>query len=100
MHEVQTKALSSTELRLRRLLQLFQTQTIKSIHVKKLLNVHIEVMGEGKSVQSACFYTAPWQIGKKIVEAFDEVAKAKGFEGTMKKRHVGLSSGSASTRAP
>ena len=46
--------------------------------------------GEDKSVQSACFYTSPWQIGKKIVEALDEVAKAKGHEGNMKKRHVGL----------
>ena len=46
--------------------------------------------GEDKSVQSVCFYTAPWQIGKKIVEALDEVAKVKGFEGTMKKRHPGL----------
>ena len=33
--------------------------------------------GEDKSVQSVCFYTSPWQIGKKIVEALDEVAKAK-----------------------
>ena len=46
--------------------------------------------GEDKSVQSVCFYTAPWQIGKKIVEALDEVAKVKGFEGNMKKRHPGL----------
>ena len=46
--------------------------------------------GEGKSVQSACFYTAPWQIGKKIAEALGEVAKAKGLEESMKKRHVGL----------
>ena len=46
--------------------------------------------GEDKSVQSACFYTAPWQIGKKIAEALDEVAKVKGFEGNMKKRHPGL----------
>ena len=30
------------------------------------------------------------QIGKKLVEALDEVAKVKGFEGTMKKRHPGL----------
>ena len=29
-------------------------------------------------------------IGKKIAEALGEVAKAKGFEGSMKKRHVGL----------
>ena len=55
--------------------------------------------GEDKSVQSVCFYTAPWQIGKKLVEALDEVAKVKGFEGTMKKRHPD-SSASASTRAP
>ena len=46
--------------------------------------------GEDKSVQSACFYTSPWQIGKKIVEALDEVAKVKGLEGSMKKRHIGL----------
>ena len=46
--------------------------------------------GEDKSVQGVCFYTAPWQIGKKIVEALDEVAKVKGFEGNMKKRHPGL----------
>ena len=46
--------------------------------------------GEDKSVQSVCFYTAPWQIGKKIVEALDEVAKVKGGEGNMKKRHPGL----------
>ena len=39
--------------------------------------------GEDKSVQSACFYTSPWQIGKKIVEALGEVAKAKGFEGNI-----------------
>ena len=55
--------------------------------------------GEDKSVQSVCFYTAPWQIGKKLVEALDEVAKVKGFEGTMKKRHpelewIGIDKGS------
>ena len=54
--------------------------------------------GEDKSVISVCFYTAPWQIGKKLVEAIDQVAKRKGFEGSMKKRHCD-SSGSASTRA-
>ena len=46
--------------------------------------------GEDKSVQSTCFYTSPWQIGKKVVEALDEVTKAKGFDANMKKRHVGL----------
>ena len=46
--------------------------------------------GEDKAVQSVCFYTSPWQIGKKIIEALGEVAKAKGLDGTMKKRHVGL----------
>jgi hypothetical protein len=46
--------------------------------------------GEDKSIISVCFYTAPWQIGKKLVEAIDQVAKRKGFEGNMKKRHPGL----------
>ena len=46
--------------------------------------------GEEKSMQSVCFYTSPWEIGKKVVEALDEVAKVKGFEANMKKRHVGL----------
>ena len=46
--------------------------------------------GEDKSVQSVCFYTSPWQIGEKVVEALDEVAKAKGLDANMKKRHVGL----------
>ena len=48
--------------------------------------------GQDKSVVSVCFYTSPWpcQIGKKIVEALNTVAKVKGPDGDMKQRHHGL----------
>ena len=66
----------------------------KKIHMGGKANLGqiavLVVKDENMALVSMSFETAPWQIGKPVIEALNKAAVAKGLEGEFKQRYDGI----------